>query len=45
MFLIKSKYAFTNKTNQNSMLTLLLILTGLLGFVLFFKSIDFFDKI
>jgi len=27
------------------MLTVILVLAGLIGFVLFFKSIDFFEKI
>jgi len=30
---------------QSTMLTLILVLAGLAGFALFFKSIDFFEKI
>jgi len=39
----KVKYFSNNK--KTIMLTLILVIAGLIGFVLFFKTIDVFDKI
>jgi hypothetical protein len=33
------------KQNKNSMMTALLVAAGLIGFAIFFKSIDWFEKI
>lgn len=37
--------AYSRQTKQKAMLTIILVLAGLACFALFFKAIDFFDKI